>query len=182
MRGEQTGRGTRAAATLPLFPVRALSASLSPVVSNPWSNPLPFSKLVSRATALIETEGGAFARVFLGSGVFFAVKNVCIALNLVYALLPMWLLYLIVHTLTYCAGWVYHTRVSFQVGFSLASFGRYFASNLVVIVVDFALFTALVYLLRLQPNLASVAVAGSIFLFRYVLYSRFVFRLPQFLE
>jgi len=94
----------------------------------------------------------------------------------------MWLLYLIVHTLTYFAGWIYHTMVSFQVAFSVESFLRYFASNLVVIVADFALFTALVYLLDLQPNLASVFVAGSIFLFRYVLYSRFVFQFKQFMD
>ncbi len=136
---------------------------------------MAIQQLYIRARALINAEGGTFAKVFMGSGVFFAFKNMCIALNLVYPVLPMWLLYLIVHVLTYLAGWVYHTRVSFKTTFSVGSFVRYFASNMVMIVADFALFTALVYGLRLQPNLASGFVAGSIFLFRYLLYSRFVF-------
>jgi len=135
----------------------------------------PLNKITRRATNLITNEGGTFARVFFGSGMLFAFKQVCIALNVWFDWMPMWLLYLIVHVLANIVGWVYHTVVSFRVEFSDRSLFRYVTANIAAALTDYGLFWVFVYPLRLQANLASLFVAGIIFLLRYVLYSRFVF-------
>ena len=119
------------------------------------------------------------AIITLGSLMFVILKTGLVALIHTWIGLPAWLNYLTVTVSITLVGWVYHSRISFQIPLSWRTLGRYIQQAVALKIVDYMLFNGLVYVAGVDVCVAVLVTGALVFTTRVVLYVKYVFHAPD---
>jgi len=115
------------------------------------------------------------AAITLGSLMFVCLKTGIVALIHYLTGMPAWLNYLIVTISVSILGWIYHSKVSFQIGLSRRTLIRYVQQAIALKIADYAIYNGLVYLASTDIRLAVVITGGIVFTTRVFVYVKYVF-------
>jgi len=119
------------------------------------------------------------AVITLGSLMFVILKTGLVALVHAWFGLPAWLNYLTVTLSITLVGWVYHSKVSFQIPLSWRTLGRYIQQAVALKVADYVIFNGLVYVAGIDMCVAVLITGALVFSTRVVLYMKYVFLAPD---
>lgn len=119
------------------------------------------------------------AIITLGSLMFVILKTGLVALIHTWIGLPAWLNYLTVTVSITLVGWIYHSRISFQIPLSWRTLGRYIQQAVALKIVDYVLFNGLVYVAGVDVCVAVLVTGALVFTTRVVLYVKYVFHAPE---
>lgn len=111
-----------------------------------------------------------------GSLFFLALKTVLVATVDHFWSLEAWLNYLIVITLTTWLGLFYHARFSFRVKIDRRMAGRFLQQSIAFKVLDYATYNLFFYAFHKHLVWSVVLTSGVIFLLRFVVFTKYVFR------
>lgn len=114
-------------------------------------------------------------RVILGSLLFMLLKVGLTSVLLSISRAPEWLAYLIVTVSVSIFGWIYHSKISFQIPLNRGSLWRWISQAIVLKLLDFASFNVIFYLLGVPPVWSIILTSGFVFVIRLLVFWRFVF-------
>lgn len=113
--------------------------------------------------------------ILSGSLVFLLLKTALVLVVDVAVGCPAWCNYLGVTVTVILLGWVYHSKVSFQMPLSWATLRRYVIQAVAITMLDYALFNSFVYLLNVDLTLAVFVTSATVFVVRFGVYVKYVF-------
>ena len=123
--------------------------------------------------------GFRFLAVFLGSACFLLLKTLLVAAIEGLWGLPAWCAYLAATLAVLGLGWLYHSKVSFQLPLSWFTLRRYFAQAAAMTFLDYVLYSGLVYICGVHLVLSVLLTGGLVFSMRLFLLFRYVFVKPR---
>jgi hypothetical protein len=119
------------------------------------------------------------AIITVGSLMFVILKTGLVALIHSWIGIPAWLNYLTVTVSITFVGWVYHSKISFQIPLRRQTLGRYVQQAIALKVVDYVVFNGLVYVAGVNVCVAVLITGALVFTTRVVVYVKYVFLAPN---
>lgn len=117
----------------------------------------------------------SFIFLTLGSLTFACLKFVSVSLIHHFTFFPLYANYASVALALLVIGWVYHSKISFQLPLTLETFWRYMQQAFFLKILDYALFNVWAYGLGLSIFWSVVLTSGVVFTIRVVAYFKYVF-------
>ena len=123
----------------------------------------------------ISRTGIRFIKITIGSLIFMLVKLGCVAfLHYIVGLSP-WLNYGVVTISVSILGWIYHSKISFGQPLTRQTLVRYAQQAIVLKILDYAIYNALVYAASVDLRIAVLFTSGLVFATRVLVYVKYVF-------
>lgn len=131
-----------------------------------------FKKLID----FINNKKNEIGKLSFGSLCFATLKIALVWIIEYYNLFAPWLSYLIITTILIVFGWIYHSKITFNISLSFSTLIKFIQQSVGLQILENLTFNYIVYIIDINPKYAVIFNSCFIFLFRIFVYFNYVFK------